>query len=179
MLSKNINKQINYYWISKYNNINLKNFPEIDFINYSIVLLYKQKNKYYLFINMILFLIFFNPNTKTRFLFKTTQINILELHLKSKILILKFLNNFIFIYFPLIDSFSTEFKFIMKKNTIIFSFFKFPLLFELNSLFNSIEYLYTFLNNYKSQLQISFKKQRNNMSNYSLLQFYKLPLLIK
>ena len=166
------------YLLSKYNYIHIKNFPKLNTMHFSILLNYKQKNKFYIFLHMIILLIFYNPNTKTRFLFKTHQINILEIKFKSENSISFFLHNFIYIYFPRIDSFSADFKFFSGKNIISFSFFKFPLIFELNSLFNSIEFLYTFINTYKFQLNFSFKKQKNAIINYCFLQYLKLPVLI-
>ena len=176
MLIKLTKKQLNNYLLSKYNYVKLKKFPKIESMCFNLILNNKQKNKYYLFLNMILMIIFFNPNTKTRFLFKTSQINILELNFKSEHLILRFLFNFIYIYFPQIDSFTAEFKFFLKKNAIKFSFFKFPFIFELNSLFGSIDYLYSFMNNYKFQLNFILKKQKNHLLNYNVLQYYKLPV---
>lgn len=179
MSLKNTTKEFKNYFISKYNYTTIKNFPRIEYMNYNLVLNYKQKNKYFLFINMVLMLIFYNTNMKTRFLFKTSQTNILELSLKSEHLIFSFIENFIYIYFPQIDSFSAEFKFFYSKNIIKFTYFKFPIIFELNSLFNSIEYLYNFINNYKFQLNFFLKKQKNVLLNCNFLQYYKLPILIK
>lgn len=175
---KKSNNQLNIYLLSKYSYTQIKNFPQIKLMTYNLVLNYKQKNKYYLFIHMIIMLIFYNPSAKTRFLFKTQQMNILELKLKSRKSIFQFLHNFIYIYFPRIDSFSTEFKFFDERNIIKFSFFKFPLIFELNTLFNSIEYLYSFINTYRFQLNLFFKKQKNFLLNYTYLQYYKLPILL-
>lgn len=174
-----MNNITKYILQSKYNFTNLQNYPKIISMNLNIVLYYKQKHKYFLFINIILLLIFFNINTKTRFLFKSTQINILQLSIKSDKLISKFLVNFLNIYFPLIDSFSAEFKFFSQKNIFKFSFFKFPLIFELNSLFTSLEHLYNFLNNYKFQLQFNLVKQKNFLLNYNYLHILKLPILLK
>lgn len=179
MIHKNKTKEFHNYLISKYNYIHIKNYPSIQSMTYRLVLSYKQKNKYFLFINMILMLIFYNPNTKTRFLFKTSQINILEIHFKSDNSIYNFIHNFVYIYLPQIDSFSAEFKFFSRKNSLQFTFFKFPLVFELNSLFNSIEYLYNFISNYRFQLVFNLKKQKNSLLNYTFLQYHKLPIHIK
>lgn len=180
MQKKKINNTINYFSLSKYNYISLFNFPSIINLNFNVLIYYKQKHKYILFINIIFILLFFNPNLKTRYIFKQTPINILQTTLRTQNSIIIFLNNFIYIYFPLIDSFSIENKFFIKNsNIIVFSFFKFPLLFELNTLFNSLDHLYIFLNNYKFQFELKLKKQKNNFINLNLIQFLKLPLLIK
>ena len=139
---------------------------------------YKQKNKYFLFITIILLFLFFNPNTKTRFLFKGSVINILQITLRNETTIFQFLTNFIYIYLPLLDSFSAEVRYLTKKNIVKFCFFKFPLLFELNNFFHSLEHLYMFLNSYKFQLEFHLKKQKNQIMHLNLMTFLKLPLLI-
>ena len=177
-MTKNLIKENTYLFMSKYTYKSLINLPTLIYLNFNIILHYKQKNKYFLFINLLLLILFFNPNMKTRFFFKTTSINILQINLRNQNNILQFLFKFIFIYFPLIDSFSTELKIIQKKNIVKCCFFKFPLLFELNILFLSLEYLYLFLNNYKFQLVFHFKKKKNNLINYNLLQYFKLPITL-
>jgi hypothetical protein len=176
MVEYKTNLIFNNFLQSKYTFKSLLNYPKIKRLDFNIIIVYKQKNKYYLFINIILLLLFFNTNLKTQFFFKISSINILKLTLRGQNSILRFLSTFIYIYFPLIDSFSAELKFFPKKNIVTFCFFKFPLLFELNILFISLEYLYTFLNNYKFQLSFHFKKKKNYLSNYNLLQMFKFPL---
>ena len=88
-----------------------------------------------------------------------------------------FLHNFIYNYFPLIDSFSAEFKYILKNQIITVTFYKFPLFFELNVLFLSLENLIIMLNNYKFDLRFFFKKQKNLIKNYNLLHILKFPLI--
>ena len=175
---KKIKLNINYFWISKYNYTNLLFPPQIINLIFNIIIYYKQKYKYFLFINLILLLIFFNPYIKTRFFFKCSPINIIQLNLRGQNTILKFINNYIYTYLPLIDSFNAEFRFFKKKNYIKFFFFKFPLLFELNNLFISLEYLYLFLNAYKFQLEFQLIKKKNNIINYNLLHYLKFPLQI-
>lgn len=170
---------INHFLLSKYTYNTLASYPLLINFNFNVVLYYKQKHKFFLFINLLFLLLFFNPNLKTRFFFKTSPINILQINLRSSHSILQFIYNFIYIYFPLIDSFSTELKLLTKHNNVKFCFFKFPLLLELNLLFFSLEYLYIFLNTYKFQLEFIFKKQKNNLVNYNLLQLLKLPILLK
>lgn len=169
---------LNYYLLSKYTYVTIKRFPKILSMSYNIILTYKQKNKFFIFLHIIIMLIFYNPSTKTRFLFKTHQMNILEINFKSEKSIFFFIHNFIYIYFPRIDSFSAELKFFSQKNIVSFSFFKLPLIFELNSLFNSIEYLYNFINSYKFQLNFILKKQKNNIINFCFLQYLKFPILL-
>lgn len=158
----NTNKMIlNNLILSKYNQNSITSFPKIINCNFTVALYYKQKHKYFLFINIMLLLLFVNPYIKTRFFFKTSPINIIQINLRGQNTILNFMANFIEIYFPLIDSFLIEFKFSLKHNTIKFNFFKFPLLFELNILFLSLEHLYLFINNYKFQLEFNLKKKKN------------------
>jgi hypothetical protein len=163
----------------KYTLKQLNNYPKIHNLSFNVILYYKQKNKFFLFITIIMFFLFFNPNLKTRFLFKTSQINILQITLRDEKTILAFINNFIYIYFPLIDSFTAEFKYLKNKNIIKFCFFKFPLLFELHTFFQSLEHLFFFLNTYKFQLTFHLKKQKNTSIYSNLLHIIKLPLLIK
>ena len=156
--------------MSKYTYVSLFNFPKITTFNFNVVLHYKQKQKYFLFINIIILLFFFNPNIKTRFLFKISPVTLLQITLRNQNFISNFINNFVYVYLPLIDSFSAEFKNLQKKNIIKFIFFKFPLLIELNTLFTSLEHLQIFLNTYKFQLEFHFKKTKNLLSNYNFLQ---------
>lgn len=166
------------FLISKYNYSLLFNSSLLKKLTFTIILYYKQKYKYYLFINIIMLLFFVNPYLKTRFLYKNNSFNILQLNLSHQRNIIIFLTNFIVVYFPLIDSFSIEFKFFKKDNIIKFCFLKFPLLFELNILFLSLEYLYIFLNNYKFQLEFHFKKRKNTLINCNFLHILKLPIQI-
>ena len=154
------------------------NFPKIQSLFFNIILYYKQKNKFFIFISIIMLFIFFTPNFKTRFLFKISQINILQINLRNEKTIFKFIYNFIYLYFPLIDSFVTEFKYLQKKNLIKFSFFKFPLIFELNTFFHLIENLLSFLNIFKFQLKFQLKKKKNILINCNFLQMLKIPLKI-
>lgn len=178
MKNLKINITLNYFWLSKYLYKSLFEYPTILNLNFNIIIYYKQKYKYFLFMHIIFFLLFFNPNIKSRYFFKLTPVNILQLNLKKQMSIIWFLQTYIYVYFPLIDSFSAELKVSSKNNIIKFSFFKFPLVFELNALFNSLDHLYSFLNNYKFQLEFTLKKRKNNLINYNYLHYLKLPILL-
>jgi hypothetical protein len=166
----------NYFFQSKYISTTL-NYPKIISLSFNSVIFYKQKNKIFLFIKII-YLFFFNQTSTSSFSLKNSNINILKVKLRNYNSIVTFLSTFIFIHLPLIDSFSTEFKPFLQGQVYTFCFFKFPILFELNVLFSSLEYLLVFLNNYKFELQLFFKKQKNNSKNINLLHMLKLPLLL-
>ena len=167
------------FLLSKYTYNAVFSYPRIITLTFAVTLYYKQKHKFLIFLHIILLLLFTNPNMKTQFFFKTAPINLVRLQLKGSNAILCFIFNFIYIYFPLIDSFSCELKYNLRYNLIKFCFFKFPLLFELNILFLSLEYLYLFLNNYKFQLEFYLKRKKNYLVNYNFLQFLKFPILLQ
>jgi len=100
-------------------------------------------------LHLLFLILFFSPYLKTRFLFNSSPINILQILLRSECSIAKFIHNFVNIYFPLIDSRLLELKMIPKKHVMKFFFFKFPLLLELNFFFSIFEDLQIFLNAYK------------------------------
>lgn len=174
---KTSNILIHNLWISKYT-LKQLNYPKIQNMFFNIILYYKQKNKFFIFITILLLFLFFTPNFKTRFFFRISQINILQINLRNETTIFKFIKNFIYIYFPLIDSFAAEFKYLNKKNIIKFHFFKFPLLFELNTFFHNIEHLIIFLNSYKFQLNFHLKKKKNVSTYLNYLSMLKIPLKI-
>lgn len=177
MLNITFNLTTNYYFQSKYIFTTLDNYPKLISLTFNSVIYYKQKHKLFLFIKII-YLLLFNSTITSSFFFKNSNINILQVKLRNYTSILKFLDTFIFIHLPLIDSFSTEFKYLIRGQVYKFCFFKFPILFELNVLFSSLEYLLVFLNNYKFELQLFFIKQKTNSKNIQLLHMLKLPLLI-
>lgn len=172
------NFYIHNLWLSKYTLKQLNNYPKIQSLSFNAVIYYKQKNKFFLFITIIMLFLFFTPNLKTRFFFKISHINILQIILRTEKMIFHFLYNFIYIYFPSIDSFTADLKYLTKKNIIKFCFFKFPLQFELNTFFHSLEHLLIFLNSYKFQLILQMKKQKNTSTYSNLLRVFKLPLYI-
>ena len=88
-----------------------------------------------------------------------------------------FLYNFIYIYLPFIDSFLTQWKTILNKQIISLSFFKFPLILELNVIFLEIDYLTTFMKNYKFQINLILTTQKNTAKIFNLLYQLKLPLI--
>ena len=169
---------INNVLLSKYIYTSLLNYPRILLLTFTVLFYYKQKQKYTFFINIIFLIFFFNSNFKTRFFFKNSVVNILKLNLRGSNSIYIFISNFIFLYLPLIDSFSLECKFVFNTHNMKFCFFKFPLLFELSYVFNSLEFFYVFLNTFKFQLEFQLKKKRNSFYNSNLLQILKFPLVI-
>lgn len=178
MKESELDMQVDYFFLSKYTFRSLSHFPRIRILNFNIILYYKQKYKHFLFLHILILLFFFNVNILTRFYLKVFPVNILQIKLRNSISLYRFLNNFFYVYFPLIDSFSTEFKVFFSQDIIKFNFFKFPLVYELNLFFLSMEYLYLFLNNYKFQLEFYLRKKRKTAVNLSLLQYYKFPLFL-
>ena len=79
------------FLISKYNYSSLFNSPLLRKLTFTIILYYKQKYKYYLFINIIMLLFFVNPYLKTRFLYKNNSFNVLQLNLSHQRNIITFL----------------------------------------------------------------------------------------
>ena len=167
----------NYFLQSKFICNNLYTYPKILLLTFSSVLFYKQKYKLFLFIKII-YLLLFNNFITSSFYFKHSSINILKIKIRNYKFIVNFLFSYTFMHLPLIDSFSSEFKYTIKNQVYTFCFFKFPIFFELNVVFSSLEYLLVFLNNYKFELQLFFKKQKTNSKNINLLHMLKLPLLI-
>lgn len=167
----------NYFFQSKYIFTFSSISPKIILLTFSSVLFYKQKYKLFLFIKII-YLLLFNNNIDSTFYFKHSSINLLKIKIRNYKSIVNFLFTFVYMHLPLIDSFSTEFKFSIKNQVYTFCFFKFPIFFELNVLFSSVDYLLVFFNTYKFELQLFFKKQKTNSKNINLLHMLKLPLLI-
>lgn len=91
-------------------------------------------------------------------------------------MILNFIKNFIYISFPFIDSFTTEFKVIYTHLIIKICFFKFPLIYELNIFFILFDFLHIYLNSYKFQLEFYLKKKNKTIINLNYLHFFKIPL---
>jgi len=72
--SNTIKLVINNLWLSKYTYEKITNYPKILGLTFNVILYYKQKNKYFLFITIIMLFLFVNPNIKTRFFFLKHQI---------------------------------------------------------------------------------------------------------
>jgi hypothetical protein len=170
---------INHFLLSKYIYSSLIQYPLFINLMFNTIICFTQKNKYFLLSNLIFIFLFFNPYVKTYFFFKSSLVNIVCISLRGLMPILRFIFNFIFVYFPLIDSFFAEFKILSQTNIVKICFFKFPVLLELNSLFLSFEFLYLFLNTSKFQLEFILKKKKNDLMNYNYLHMLKLPLLLK
>jgi len=68
-LSKTTNLFIHNLWLSKYTYEKITHYPKILSLSFSAILHYKQKNKYFLFITIIMLFMFFKPYIKTRFFF--------------------------------------------------------------------------------------------------------------
>lgn len=166
----------NYYFQSKYNTISLNNYSQIIKLTFRTLVYLKRKNKFFLFLK-ILHLLMFNNKSNSFFIFKNTNINFITTVLTSKSQIFIFLHHYVNVYLPLIDSFFVDSKILFKKELITLSFFKFPLFFELNIIFSSIEYLLSFLNSYKYQLEFLLTIQKNKRKNIVFLQSLKIPLL--
>ena len=166
----------NYYFQSKYSMNNIVDYPKILMLEFKTLVFLKNKKKLCLFLNIIHLLIF-NKKIRSVFIYKNTNINIMFTKIRSQYQVYLFLNNFIFIYLPLIHSFSTESKYQIKKQRITFYFLKFPLILELNAIFLTIENVVIFMNNYKFQVQLFLTANKNQTKNFTLLHQLKLPLI--
>ena len=166
----------NYFFLSKYNLNSSLYYPKILTLEYKTLIYLKKKNKLFLLLNIV-YLLFFNSKIKTHFIYKNSNINIVFTKIKSQNQMYVFLYNFIYIYLPFIDSFLTQWKTILNKQIISLSFFKFPLILELNVIFLEIDYLTTFMKNYKFQINLILTTQKNTAKIFNLLYQLKLPLI--
>lgn len=167
--------------ISKYNYKSLLNFPLIHSLHFNVIFYYRQRIEYLIFLNILLLVFFFQPQIKTRFYCSHIEApyNVLQIDLRKEISILKFIQNFIYVSFPFLDSFILEGRIQSNLTFVKLNFFKFPLIYELNIFFSAFDYIHIYLNAFKFQLEFHFKKKKKLLINYNYLQFLKLPIAIK
>ena len=178
MLNQKNKYYIHYYFLSQYTYTNLFNFPSFFLFNFNVTFYYKQRIECLLFLQLLFLIFFFESLIKTQF-FTTKQLlplNVLQIQIRGETGILNFIKNFIYISFPFIDSFTTEFKVIYTHLIIKICFFKFPLIYELNIFFILFDFLHIYLNSYKFQLEFYLKKKNKTIINLNYLHFFKIPL---
>ena len=172
---------INNFLISKYNYKSLLSIPVILSLNFNVIFYYRQRIEYLIFLNLLLLVFFFHSQIKTRFYCAHIEApyNVLQIRLRTEQSILKFIQNFIYVSLPFIDSFILEGRIQYNLTFVKLNFFKFPLVYELNIFFSAFDYIHIYLNAFKFQLEFHFKKKKKLLVNYNLLQLLKLPISLK
>ena len=178
MLNQKNKFYIQYYLLSKYTYKTNLNYPFFIKLNLNASFYYKQRVECLLFLHLLFLIFFFKSNFKTDFLSlkQSIPLNVLQIQLRGEKVIWKFIQNFIYISLPFIDTFTAEFKVSITNLSIKLCFFKFPLIYELNIFFILLDYLHIYLNSYKFQLEFFLKKKKKLIINYNYMHFFKIPL---
>lgn len=175
----------NYILLSKLCILSLRSFPQIKNLTLFFIINTKQYKKNLLLLYIIINLIFGGI-----LVLKTNVINslqIINLNVKKR-KIFFFLQAFIHFYLPLLNSTENvvkkaiSFSTLKKSKNWIFrlNYFSFPVISELDLMYESYELIYNFVTNYKLQLDV-FIKPANvlNGSNEFLLRMYKIPCVLQ
>jgi hypothetical protein len=176
--------KINSILISKTSIQSLTNYPKFKSFLFFFILNLKQYKKnvllFYLIINLILGGISFKKK-------KSGFYVVLKVSIKKKKIFL-FLQSFINFYLPLLSSPENIYKQTIAKKKLFlvnacfyrFNYFCFPPISELELIYEDFELIYDFVSNFKFQLDVFIKTQKNVMnSGETLLRIHKFPCVAK